>query len=171
MPDTSEARARETIVKLSTSAGWTVQSRTEVNVNAARGIAVREFPLKRGCGEADYLLYLDGSRAGVVEAKKEGDTLSGFELQTEKYSVGLPDELKPHCRQDASDEPASVLLERIRAFRSTGNPPGGTATPGCAPEVGSSPGTLAPSVSIRKTAKSAGKQKRTARSGCATKTP
>jgi type I restriction enzyme, R subunit len=36
--------------------------------------------------------------AGVVEAKKEGETLTGYEIQTEKYSVGLPDELKPYRR-------------------------------------------------------------------------
>jgi type I restriction enzyme R subunit len=59
-------------------------------------VAIREFPLKWGYGEADYLLYVDGSPAGVVEAKKEGETLTGYEIQTEKYSVGLPDELKPH---------------------------------------------------------------------------
>jgi type I restriction enzyme, R subunit len=34
--------------------------------------------------------------AGVIEAKKEGSTLSGYETQTEKYSVGLPLELKPY---------------------------------------------------------------------------
>ena len=39
---------------------------------------------------------MDGLPAGVVEAKKEGETLSGYEIQTEKYSVGLPDELKPY---------------------------------------------------------------------------
>ena len=96
MPDTPEAKARENIDKLLTAAGWTVQSRDEVNVNAARGVAIREFPLKRGYGEADYLLYVDGAAAGVVEAKKEGETLTSHEIQTEKYSVGLPEDLKPH---------------------------------------------------------------------------
>jgi type I restriction enzyme R subunit len=96
MLDTPESRARETIDKLLTEAGWIVQSRDEANVNAGRGVAIREFPLKAGYGEADYLLYVDGAPAGVVEAKKEGETLTGHEIQTEKYSVGLPDTLKPH---------------------------------------------------------------------------
>jgi len=94
--DTPEVRARRTIDKLLTSAGWIVQSREATNVGAGRGVAIREFPLKSGYGFADYLLYVDGAPAGVIEAKKEGETLTGYEIQTEKYSVGLPDELKPY---------------------------------------------------------------------------
>jgi type I restriction enzyme R subunit len=96
MPDTPEEKARKTIDELLTKAGWTIQDREEVNVSAARGVAIREFPLKSGYGFADYLLYVDGAPAGVVEAKKEGETLTGYEIQTEKYSVGLPDVLKPY---------------------------------------------------------------------------
>ncbi|MCI0628653.1 MAG: DEAD/DEAH box helicase family protein [Acidobacteria bacterium] len=96
MAEKPEERARETIDKLLTAAGWIVQSRDEVNIAAGRGVAIREFPLKSGYGFADYLLYVDGAPAGVIEAKKEGETLTGYEIQTEKYSVGLPDELKPY---------------------------------------------------------------------------
>ncbi len=96
MANTPESKARETIDKLLSAAGWLVQSRDEANVSAGRGVAITYFPLKSGYGEADYLLYVDGAPAGVVEAKKEGETLSGYEIQTEKYSVGLPDELKPY---------------------------------------------------------------------------
>jgi len=93
MPDSPEARARKNIDQLLTTAGWVVQSRDEVNLAAGRGIAIREFPMKPGFGEADYLLYVDGQALGVVEAKKEGSTLTGFEGQTAKYSEGLPDSL------------------------------------------------------------------------------
>src|SRR5712664_3222917 len=96
MPDTPEARARQNIDRLLTDAGWIVQSRDETNITAGRGVAIREFPMKSGYGFADYLLYVDTVPAGVVEAKKEGETLTGYEIQTEKYSVGLPDELKPY---------------------------------------------------------------------------
>src|SRR5229473_401923 len=96
MPITAEDRARQTIDRLLTDAGWTIQSRDETNINAARGVAIRQFPLKPGYGEADYLLYVDAVPAGVVEAKKEGETLTSHEIQTEKYSVGLPDQLKPY---------------------------------------------------------------------------
>ena len=63
------------------------------NIHAARGVAIREFPLKSGHGFADYLLYVDGKAAGVIEAKKEGVTLTGVETQSDKYKKGLPDGL------------------------------------------------------------------------------
>lgn len=47
---------------------------------------MREFLLKTGRGEADYLLFVDGSPVGVVEAKREGSTLTDVELQSTKYS-------------------------------------------------------------------------------------
>jgi type I restriction enzyme, R subunit len=62
----------------------------QANIHAARGLAVREFPLKPGYGFADYLLYLDGKAAGVIEAKKQGVTLTGVEIQSDKYTKGLP---------------------------------------------------------------------------------
>lgn len=70
-----------------------VVDRDQVNVHADRGVAVREFSLKPSHGEADYLLYVDGQAAGVIEAKKEGQTLSGVEIQSAKYTKGLPDGL------------------------------------------------------------------------------
>ena len=72
------------------AAGWVVQSRDEANLHAARGVAVREFKLLPGHGFADYLLFVDAKAVGVIEAKKEGETLAGVEIQTEQYSVGLP---------------------------------------------------------------------------------
>jgi len=90
---TPEGRAREQIDQLLSAAGWVVQSREDVNLAAGRGVAIREFPMKAGFGEADYLLYVDAQALGVVEAKKEGSTLTGFEGQTAKYSEGLPDAL------------------------------------------------------------------------------
>jgi type I restriction enzyme, R subunit len=93
MADSPEARARKNIDQFLTAAGWVVQSRGDVNLAAGRGIAIREFPMKLGFGEADYLLYVDGQALGVVEAKKEGSTLTGFEGQTSKYSEGLPETL------------------------------------------------------------------------------
>jgi len=57
---------------------------------------VREFPLKYG--EADYLLFVEGEAVGAVEAKHEGTTLTGVEVQSEKYSVGLPGHLPARVR-------------------------------------------------------------------------
>ena len=91
-----EQLAREEIDRLLGQAGWVIQSRSETNLQAARGVAIREFPLKSGHGEADYLLFVDGKAAGAIEAKPEGTTLTGVERQTEKYSKGLPEGLPCH---------------------------------------------------------------------------
>jgi type I restriction enzyme R subunit len=93
MPQTPEDKAREQIDQQLIAAGWIVQNAQAMNLNAGRGIAVREFPLASGHGEADYLLYGDRRALGVIEAKKEGDTLTGVEVQTEKYGAGLPSSL------------------------------------------------------------------------------
>ena len=47
-------------------AGWQVCDPEQVNLTAHRGVAIREFPLP-GHGYADYLLYIDGKAAGVLE--------------------------------------------------------------------------------------------------------
>jgi type I restriction enzyme R subunit len=89
MPEKPEDKTRNNIHQLLIAAGWVIQDTNEANVAACRGVAIREFPLNSGHGFAGYLLYVDGAPAGVIEAKKEGETLTGYEIQTEKYSVGL----------------------------------------------------------------------------------
>src|ERR1700676_1842519 len=84
-----EERARKTIDALLEQAGWVIQDRHELNLAAARGVAVREFPL--GTGTADYLLFVNEEAVGVIEAKKAGQTLIGVEEQSEKYLTNLPD--------------------------------------------------------------------------------
>lgn len=66
-----------------------VQSAKDANVSAALGVAIREFLTTAG-DLADYLLYVDGQAAGVIEAKPEGHTLKGVETQSMKYLDGLP---------------------------------------------------------------------------------
>jgi type I restriction enzyme R subunit len=88
----SELQARENIDHLLTQSGWHVCDADKANIHAALGVAIREFPLP-GYGFADYLLYVDGKAAGVIEAKKEGVTLTGVETQSDKYTKGLPDGL------------------------------------------------------------------------------
>lgn len=85
-----EQQAREEIDRLLTSAGWLVADYAQANIHAARGIAFREFPLESGFGFADYLLYIDGKAAGIIEAKKQGATLTGVETQSSRYGSGLP---------------------------------------------------------------------------------
>jgi type I restriction enzyme R subunit len=88
-----EELARQTIDKMLQAAGWAVQDYKQMNLGAAKGVAIREFPLKTG--KADYLLFVDRKAIGVLEAKAEGTTLSGVAHQSETYGIGLPDKMKP----------------------------------------------------------------------------
>ena len=92
---TAEQKVRQIIDRLLTESGWIVQDRAAMNIAAGLGVAVREFPLQSG--PVDYLLYADGKVIGVVEAKPQGRTLTGVEIQSAKYTSGLPDNL-PHYR-------------------------------------------------------------------------
>ncbi len=85
-----EQQARIEIDRLLEQAGWHVCDADRVNLHAARGVAIREFPLEKGHGYADYLLYIDAKAAGVIEAKHQGATLSGVEIQSDKYAKGFP---------------------------------------------------------------------------------
>ena len=95
---TPEQLAREQIDEQLEAAGWVLQDMRALNLAAGRGVAVREVPLTSGHGTADYILYVDRKALGVVEAKPEGTTLTGVEVQAERYSTGLPALLPAWCR-------------------------------------------------------------------------
>jgi type I restriction enzyme R subunit len=86
-----EDRARETIDAQLATAGWVVQSRGQMNLGAGLGVAVREFATDTG--PVDYALFVDRVLCGVVEAKPEGTTLSGFSEQAARYMGALPERL------------------------------------------------------------------------------
>jgi len=86
-----EDLARQEIDRQLEQCGWVVQDHKAMNIMAGLGVAVREFPLKTGA--ADYLLYVSGKVIGLVEAKPVGHTLTGVELQSSKYSEGLPEDI------------------------------------------------------------------------------
>ncbi len=58
---TPETKAREKIDDKLTQAGWVVQSMKALNLGAATGVAVREFPTDSG--PADYLLFVNRVRS------------------------------------------------------------------------------------------------------------
>lgn len=89
--DLPEQRARRTIDELLAAAGWVVQDRADFERSAGIGVAVREFPLP--AGPCDYLLFIDGKAAGVIEAKREGVTLSGVAEQSARYMDRLPEHM------------------------------------------------------------------------------
>ena len=86
---TPEQQARQQIDAQLVAAGWVVQDYKAFNPSAGRGIALREVPLKSG--RCDYLLLVDRNALGVVEAKKEGTTLSMVAEQSGHYGASLPD--------------------------------------------------------------------------------
>lgn len=86
-----EEQARSRIDQLLRDAGWVIQDRSDFDRQAALGVAVREFHLP--AGYCDYLLFIDGKAAGVIEAKKAGVTLSGVAEQSAKYVAELPEHL------------------------------------------------------------------------------
>ncbi len=93
-----EEAARKKIDANLEEAGWVVQDREDTNLSAGRGVAIREFKMAANHGFADYLLFVDGKPVGVIEAKPMGHTLSGVQIQAEKYATGLPETLKPPVR-------------------------------------------------------------------------
>ena len=72
-----EESARQQIDLLLQQSGWFIQDRSQINLTAGTGVAIREAVLKTG--EADYLLFAGGKAIATVEAKPEGYTLTGVE--------------------------------------------------------------------------------------------
>ena len=87
-PLTPEQVAREQIDAMLREAGWAVQNVRQINLSAAKGVAVRELVMKGGA--ADYALFLGRHLVGIIEAKRVGTTLGGVEAQTRAYASGLP---------------------------------------------------------------------------------
>lgn len=88
-----EDKVREKIDDILKQVGFVIQDREEFNRNASLGVAVREFVMSDE-SKADYLLFIGGKACGVIEAKKEGISLSGIELQAKHYASHIPKELR-----------------------------------------------------------------------------
>ncbi|MGP9822609.1 type I restriction endonuclease subunit R [Salinarimonas sp. NSM] len=122
-----EDRARAVIDQRLAACGWLVQDRNALNLGAAQGVAVREFQTRSG--PVDYALFVDRTLCGVVEAKADGTTLSGFSDQAQRYMHDAPGHLvhdegqvrfeyvasgtETHFRDHADPEPVS---RRVFAF-------------------------------------------------------
>jgi type I restriction enzyme R subunit len=85
MPETPEQHARLQIDAQLSAAGWAIQDIATLNLSASRGVAVRE--MHSPGGPADYILFVDDKAPGIVEAKKEGTTLSAVAEQSARYSA------------------------------------------------------------------------------------
>jgi hypothetical protein len=85
----AEQRARVRIDAQLAAAGWHVRDMNQLDLINHPHSAVREVIMKSGSGRADYLLYVDRTIGGVIEAKPEGTPLSDVEWQSAMYATGL----------------------------------------------------------------------------------
>jgi type I restriction enzyme R subunit len=86
-PHDASIKARQQIDSKLEKAGWVIQSMKELNLSAGVGVAVREVPTDTG--PADYMLFVNRTAVGVIEAKKDsaGENLTATEKQTERYAT------------------------------------------------------------------------------------
>ncbi len=84
---TPEIEARQQIDLKLVQAGWIIQDMKRLDLSAGLGIAVREYPTDTG--PADYVLFVNRTACGVIEAKKDraGENLTATEAQTERYAT------------------------------------------------------------------------------------
>lgn len=86
MPLTPEQLARENIDLALERSGWIVQSFSQTDFSAGKGIAIREYPTNSG--PADYILFVDRTPVGVIEAKREdkAQNITKVEEQSLRYA-------------------------------------------------------------------------------------
>ena len=87
-----EAQARQEIDKMLIASGWTIQDADKFSLSPeiGIGIAIREYQTPNG--PADYVLFVDESPVGVIEAKETKESLVEVTEQSEKYILGLKEE-------------------------------------------------------------------------------
>lgn len=81
-----EEKARLIIDQKLIEAGYVIQDMSDMNVYAAKGVIVREYPTDTG--EVDYLIFINAQPVGIIEAKEvnKGEKLVvETEKQTERY--------------------------------------------------------------------------------------
>jgi len=81
-----EQIARDTIDKMLIETGWVVQSKSNIDLSANIGVAVREY--QTDVGPADYVLFVERKPVGIIEAKREdeGFHLTSVEEQSNEYA-------------------------------------------------------------------------------------
>lgn len=81
-----EQLARDAIDEMLCEAGWKVQSKDKIDFSAGPGIAIREY--QTDVGPADYVLFVDKTPVGVIEAKPEewGHKITTVEDQSVGYA-------------------------------------------------------------------------------------
>lgn len=81
-----EEKARLEIDRQLREVGYVIQDMSELNLSAAKGVIVREYPTDTG--PVDYLIFINGKAVGVIEAKeinKGVELVISVENQTNRY--------------------------------------------------------------------------------------
>src|ERR1700694_4289973 len=86
-----EDKARSLIDRRLVACGWLVQSKGDMELGAGPGVGAREVPT--ASGPVDYGLFVGRKLCGVIEAKAEGTTLSGYSEQAARYIADVPKHL------------------------------------------------------------------------------
>ena len=86
MNQNPEQLARDNIDQQLRAVGWVIQNKSQINLSAALGVAVREY--QTDIGPADYVLFVNKQPIGIIEAKRaeEGVHLTMHEDQSEGYA-------------------------------------------------------------------------------------
>lgn len=68
-------------------AGWQVQDKGKIDLNASAGVAVWEY--QTDVGPADYALFVDKNAVGIIEAKREeeGQNITVVEERSGEYAA------------------------------------------------------------------------------------
>jgi type I restriction enzyme, R subunit len=66
-----EQLARAHIDAMLIVCGWVVQSKSQLNLQTSKGVAVREY--MTSVGPADYVLFVDKIPVGLIQAKREDE--------------------------------------------------------------------------------------------------
>jgi type I restriction enzyme, R subunit len=80
-----EKRTCTESARLLAVAGWAVHPFAETNINVSQRVVLRKFQFMESHGDADCMLYVDGRATGAIEVKKQAHTLTGVEIQSDKY--------------------------------------------------------------------------------------
>ena len=81
-----EEKARLEIDRQLREVGYVIQDMSELNLSAAKGVIVREYPTDTG--PVDYLIFIKGKAVGVIEAKEINrgvELVINVENQTNRY--------------------------------------------------------------------------------------
>ena len=82
-----EQIARDNIDKQLRLCGWIIQDKKKLNLAAGLGIAIREY--QTDIGPADYVLFVDRTAVGIIEAKRDEEgihLISKVEEQSVQYA-------------------------------------------------------------------------------------